>query len=225
MGKADQGDGYSYQWALIMAKADSLVEKLNIRDFKANRGWLYRFKIRRSLIYKTICGESATVTPEMTREWRNNTLPALLARYSDDDIYNADKTGLFYKCLPNKTYTLKGEDASRNRKESKDRLTVLIAANMSGTGKLMPLVIGKSARPRCFNGVDVPLSYKSNAKAWMTGDLWTWWERALDAKMRIKRRNILLIIDNCPAHPMIENLANIEVAYLPPNTTSHYPAM
>ena len=38
--------------------------------------------------------------------------------------------------------------------------------------------------------------------------------------MRMKGRNILLIIDNCPAHPVIKNLTNIEVAYLPPNTTS-----
>ena len=83
--------------ALIMAKADSLAEKLNIRDFKANRSWLYRFKIRRSLIYKTICGDLASVTPEITREWRSNTLPTLLARYSNDDVYNADETGLFYK--------------------------------------------------------------------------------------------------------------------------------
>ena len=52
------------------------------------------------------------------------------------------------------------------------------------------------------------------------GDLWTWWVRALDAKMRIKGRNILLIIDNWPAHPVIENLTHIEVAYLPSNTTS-----
>ena len=72
--------------ALIMAKADSLAEKLNICDFKANRSWLYRFKIRRPLIYKTICGESASVTPEMTREWRSNTLPTLLTRYSNDDV-------------------------------------------------------------------------------------------------------------------------------------------
>ena len=38
--------------------------------------------------------------------------------------------------------------------------------------------------------------------------------------MKIKGRNTLLIIDNCTAHPVIGNLTNIEVAYLPPNTTS-----
>ena len=87
--------------ALIMVKADSLEEKLNIRDFRANHGWQYRFKIRRSLIYKRISGKSASVTPEMTKEWRSNTLPTLLARYSNDDVYNADE-----KCLLNKTYSL-----------------------------------------------------------------------------------------------------------------------
>jgi hypothetical protein len=92
-----------------MAKADSLAEKLGINGFKANRGWLFRFKIRRSLVYKSICGESASVTPEMTSEWMHNTLPSLLEKYHADDVYNADETGLFYKCLPNKTYTLKGE--------------------------------------------------------------------------------------------------------------------
>ena len=91
---------------------------------------------------------------------------------------------------------------------------------MSGTDKLKPLIIGKSANPRCFRGVDVPLPYKSNAKAWMRGDLWTWWVRTLDAKMRMKGRKILLIIDNCPAHPVVDNLTNIEIVYLPANTTS-----
>lgn len=206
---------------IIMAKADSLAEKLGINGFKANRGWLFRFKIRRSLVYKSICGESASVTPEMTSEWMHNTLPSLLEKYHADDVYNADETGLFYKCLPNKTYTLKGERASRNHKESKDRLTVLLAANMSGTDKLKPLIIGKSANPRCFRGINVPLPYKSNSKAWMTGEVWTWWVRSLDAIMRMRGRKILLIIDNCPAHPKVDNLSNMEIAYLPANTTSH----
>ena len=83
-----------------MAKADSLAEKLQISGFKANRCWLYRFKIRRSLVYKSICGESASVTPEMTSDWKQNELPSLLERYKADDVYNADETGLFYKCLP-----------------------------------------------------------------------------------------------------------------------------
>ena len=39
--------------------------------------------------------------------------------------------------------------------------------------------------------------------------------------MRIERRKVALIIDNCRAHPIVPNLTNVEVIYLPPNTTSH----
>lgn len=35
-------------------------------------------------------------------------------------------------------------------KLSKDRVTLLLAANMSGTEKCKPLMIGKSKKPRCF---------------------------------------------------------------------------
>ena len=40
---------------------------------------------------------------------------------------------------------------------------------MSGTEKLPLLVIGKSAKPRAFKNKELPVSYKSNKKAWMTG--------------------------------------------------------
>lgn len=46
---------------------------------------------------------------------------------------------------------------------------MLVGSNMSGTEKLPLLVIGKSAKPRAFKNKEVPLGYKSNRKAWMTG--------------------------------------------------------
>ena len=39
--------------------------------------------------------------------------------------------------------------------------------------------------------------------------------------MRFHKRHILLVIDNCPAHPVVPNLTNMEIVHLPPNTTSH----
>lgn len=38
--------------------------------------------------------------------------------------------------------------------------------------------------------------------------------------MRLVNRKIVLVVDNCPAHPVVE-LTNIELVFLPPNTTSH----
>ena len=84
--------------------------------------------------------------------------PTYLSRYSASEIYNVDESGLFYQCLPNKTFTLPAEKALRGIKESKQRLAMLIGANMSGEDKLDPLIIGKSANPRCFHGIrHIPL--------------------------------------------------------------------
>ena len=167
-------------------------------------------------------GEAALVTPEIMSDWKEKTLPDILAIYNADDIYNVDESGLFYQYLPNKTFTLQAEKASRGIKEFKQRLTILVGANMAGNDKLEPVVIGKAAKPRCFRGINrIPLPYYSNAKAWMTSQVWTDWIQKFDYRMKTEGRKIALIIDNCPAHPIVSNLTNVDVFYLPPNTTSH----
>ena len=58
---------------------------------------------------KTISGESASVTTEVTAPWNETTLPKLLSNYKLENIFNTDEFGLFYHCLPSKTYHLSGE--------------------------------------------------------------------------------------------------------------------
>lgn len=73
-----------------------------------------------------------------------------------------DESGFFYKLLPNRTLQMKGESC-HGGKRSKERLTVVLCANMDGTDKLKPLVIGKFANPRCFKSVkSLTVTYKSN---------------------------------------------------------------
>ena len=55
----------------------------------------------------------------------------------------------------------------------------------------------------------------------MTAELFEEWVRELDRKFSAAKRKIALIIDNCTAHPHVEQLASIELIFLPPNTTSH----
>lgn len=77
-----------------------------------------------------MCGEASAVNEQTVESWRQQ-VPGLLHGYSDDDIYNADETGLFFKCLPNKTLAYKNE-ACHGGKMSKERITVLPIMNMSG---------------------------------------------------------------------------------------------
>ena len=46
------------------------------------------------------------------------------------------------------------------------------------------------------------------------------WVRDVNKKFQAEGRKVALIIDNCPAHPIIENLSHVKLVFLPPNTTS-----
>ena len=67
-------------------------------------------------------------------------------------VFNADETGLYWRLLPDKTHAFRGEVCT-GTKRPKDRVTVLVCANMTGTEKCPLLTIGKYKRPRCFRGV------------------------------------------------------------------------
>jgi len=98
-----------------------------------------------------------------------------LVDYDAKDIFNADETGLFYKCLSDRTLTFKSKKC-HGGKNSKERITVMLAANMDGSQKIKPLIIGKFVNPRCFkNFKSFPLMHRSNKKAWMIGVLFTEW--------------------------------------------------
>lgn len=92
---------------------------------------------------------------------------------------------------------------------------------MSGE-KLKPLVIGhfKSPRPmKGFDPLDLGVQYTYSAKAWMTSVLFKTYLYELNEDLKRNKRKILLLLDNAPSHPCVE-LSNIELMFLPKNTTS-----
>ncbi|XP_062609218.1 tigger transposable element-derived protein 4-like [Saccostrea cucullata] len=130
-----------------------------------------------------------------------------------------DETGLFYRDTSRQTLFIKGQDCAGG-KRSKERITVALCASMTGE-KLKPLLIGKSRQPRCFSKIkpeSLPVIYKFNSKAWMNSYVMEEWLKQLDSSMRRQKRKILLFLDNAPSHPNIK-LSNVELQFLPPNTT------
>ncbi|GFW62990.1 tigger transposable element-derived protein 6 [Trichonephila clavipes] len=92
---------------------------------------------------------------------------------------------------------------------------------MDGSEKITPLVIGKSAKPRCFKGINsFPTKYRSNKKAWMTTELFNEWLISLNSDMKREKRHILLFLDNCTVHNNAPPLSNVKLQFFPPNSTS-----
>ncbi|GBN53223.1 Tigger transposable element-derived protein 4 [Araneus ventricosus] len=113
------------------------------------------------------------------------------------------------------------DEESRRGKQSKVRLTVLLAANKDGSEKLPPLMIGRSEKPRCFAKVkSFPLKYKANRKAWTSSEIFKDWLKSLDKSMRVEKRIIIFFIDNCSAHNNLPAFKTVSVKLFPANTTS-----
>ncbi|GBP49756.1 Tigger transposable element-derived protein 4 [Eumeta japonica] len=156
---------------LVKAKAENFAEELGLAAFKASEGWLGKFKQRHHINYGKISGEARSVDTNMTHDWINKVWSKFKEKYAPSDIFNADEAGIFYKLTPDKTLKFKGEKCVGG-KLSKERITVLVAANMDGTEKRKLMVIGKSKNPRCFKNITkLPVTYKANKSAWMTSQL------------------------------------------------------
>lgn len=205
---------------MMKTKATSIAEALGKSNWECNEGWIARFKKRHNIIFKTLCGESSSVDDTSLKQWQDSVLKITLSKYEPHDVYNADETGLFWRLLPNKNMDFKGQEC-HGGKAPKGRITVLTCTNMDGSHKLPLFVIGKFKIPRCFKGVcKLPVEYESNSKAWMTAAIFKEWVQHFDQLMFCQKRKVLLTLDNCTAHPRIDNLKATELLFLPPNTTS-----
>jgi hypothetical protein len=54
----------------------------------------------------------------------------------------------------------------------------------------------------------------------MTSQIFVEWVRSIDKQFSRQKRKALLYVDNCSAHPSIDNLRSMNLQLLPPNTTS-----
>ena len=119
-------------------------------------------------------GESGDVNEETVTAWRER-LVTLMHGYSPEDIWNEDKTGCFFRALPDKTPANAKEDL-QGRKECQELHhcygSILCKCCGRERSANIIIVIGKSASPWCFKGIKdkkkpLGVPYYANTKAWM----------------------------------------------------------
>jgi len=65
-------------------------------------------------------------------------------------VFNCDKTSLFWKKMPRRTYISEEEKALPGHKPMKERLTLSLCGNASGDFKIKPLLVYHSENLRVF---------------------------------------------------------------------------
>ena len=223
---------------LIKDKAKTLYdhfsddENKENNSFMASKGWFENFKKRFALHNIRMTGEAASADHVAADAY-----PAEFAKvieekgYRPEQVFNADETGLWWKKMPSRTFIAKEEKQAPGFKVQKDRVSLSFCGSAAGH-MIKPMMIYKSKRPRALKGKDMnqlPIFYRHNKKAWMTAAMFTdWFHNCFvpEVQKYLRAKGIefkaLLVIDNCPGHPESLKQAhpNIEVVFLPKNTTS-----
>ena len=150
-----------------------------------------------------MCGEAGDVNlEEATKEIDKLKQSILADGYEMCNIFNMDETELFYRAIPSRTYLLDGECKKNARgtkqMKAKDRLTVILCVNATGTFKISPTVIGTAKRPRCFVRNPPELPYFNQTSAWNDKK---WWHQIFLKEVREWTTSpVALLMDGFSGH-------------------------
>jgi hypothetical protein len=125
---------------LLKSKAHEIWNQLpqyrNKQEPKWSNGWLSNFKHRFDIKEYSFHGEGATAdvdNPQMIKQIEE--CRALAATYPPENVLNMDETGLYWKMSPSRTLAT---EAGSGGKKSKDRITLALTVNATGTDKWEP---------------------------------------------------------------------------------------
>ncbi|DBA04570.1 TPA: LOW QUALITY PROTEIN: hypothetical protein N0F65_011118 [Lagenidium giganteum] len=167
------------------------------------------FKRRHSMRSFRWHGEEASVDSDAAKKSQESLL-VVTDQYRPEDVFNTDETGLVWAKLPTRTLSTA---ARPGRKQSMQRITVLVTTKAAGTEKLPLLFIGHAPSKEGFE-------YCSNKSAWMKLALFEEWLGKLNERMMEQQRHILPLLDNASVHKTGRTFSNVRLHFLPPNTTS-----
>jgi len=186
----------------------SLPQYKNLPEPRFSAGWLHRFKKRFNIKQHNYHGEAGSV-PEQAEE-EMAAIRTLSGQYMEDDIYNMDETGLFWRLSPSRGLSTQARTGVR---KDKSQISLICCINASGTDRLPIWFIGKYQTPRALRNINIQVmggQWRWNKKAWMDTIIMKEW--LLFFFSHIGPRTVLLTMDNFPAH-----LSGLGLAPPPPN--------
>lgn len=189
--------------ALLKEKARLFFKKMaqysEEKEPEWSSGWLANFQKQYGISMRKKYGEigsalSINCDEEMAK------IIEVLKQYPPDCQYNADETGLCWKAVPDRSLSTK---VLPGKKIKKDRVSVMVSCNATGTHKLKLWFIGKAKKPLAFRARGINMDalhivWRSNSSAWMNTQIMVEYLRWFD--LQVAPRKVVLLLDNFQAH-------------------------
>ncbi|KAJ5213926.1 hypothetical protein N7449_001095 [Penicillium cf. viridicatum] len=174
-----------------------------------SNGWLNRFKKR----YATqVHGrqDGVPLPPPQTGRKEMKAMKTLCGEFPEDDIYNMDETGLFWRKPPFGTSPAQ-DQLTTNRENS--RVCLMLCTNSTGSDRLPLWFIGHTHTPEALRKANLKAMdchWRYHRQAWLTQSIMQEW--LLFFYDHVGERRVLLLLDNHPDHQ-----AALEATPPPPN--------
>jgi hypothetical protein len=110
----------------------------------------------------------------------------------------------------------------RGKKKIKDRISLVVCANATGTHKIPCTLIEKPKVLVCIINRQCPITYYSQRKAWMDRETCEkWYEEVFVPEVKKRTgRHVLLLLDGAPGHIREFERDNIRIVFFPANCTA-----
>lgn len=177
----------------------------------------------------SVLDEEMPKTPRVWTFEERSYLKEYFAKLPAKDVFTLDETFLAYN-LPLDYAQYETSSIQRNIEVA----TVMLCANLEGTEKIKPLVVGKYNNYRSFRNYfpneptdavsqsalgekmarKFDISYQSNTKSWLTSNLFHDWLVRWDKRLVAYNRKIWIVLDDSCSHRIINlHLQNITLIY------------
>ena len=221
--------------SLLKARALFEAKLRGISNFKASDGWVYNWRWRYNIGKSVrLHGEASDVNLEEAEKAIEELRATIsVGGYKVQNIFNMDETALFFRAIPStcRSYLMSTEGDIRVRgrgcksMHAKERLTLMLCTNATGTLKISPVIIGSAKKPRCFKDNPPRVPYLHQKNAWTDKVTYgQWWDIFLKQIRSWTSDPVVLLIDGFSGHDLncTDPLGQVRVIMFPPIVTSIY---
>ena len=153
--KRIESNNFTTSGDILKQKAREIWDRLPHRpdDLQPvfSNGWLCNFKERFHIKEITRHGEAASFPAYAEVEMA--ALRTIAGEYKDEDIYNIDETGLYWKMMPSRGLATQSMSGI---KKDRARISLVLCTNASGTDRFPVWIIGKAKTPVALRNISVP---------------------------------------------------------------------